>query len=136
MVRGVCGWGMRPAAARISKESSKRRHDGHDRFSRRVGQESAGTRAGAVLGAADPAGAQLTAAIAEWLGAAGANPYLSLPDALTTAFRGPGETFGRPAYPASSLAETDRLDGIVFDATGVDSPKGLRGLYDFFHPMV
>lgn len=81
-------------------------------------------------------GAELTRTLAECLAAAGANSYLALPALLAAAFTGPGETFGRPARPLETLAEKDRADALVFDATGVKDTAGLRALYDFFHPLV
>jgi 3-oxoacyl-[acyl-carrier protein] reductase len=80
--------------------------------------------------------AELTTAVAECLGAAGADSYLSLPAPLSSAFRAPGETFGRPARPLDALAENVRADVLVFDATGVTDTRGLRAVYDFFHPLV
>jgi 3-oxoacyl-[acyl-carrier protein] reductase len=31
--------------------------------------------------------------------------------------------------------EAERYHALVFDATGIDAPEGLRELYDFFHPV-
>ncbi len=81
-------------------------------------------------------GAQLIPLLAECLGAAGANSYLALPTSLASAFKAPGETFGRPARPLEALAEKERADALIFDATGVKDTTGLRALYDFFHPLV
>ena len=81
-------------------------------------------------------GAELVPALAECLTAAGANPYLSVPDSLSTAFRGPGETFGRPSRALHALPETMKAHALVFDATGVSDVRGLRAVYDFFHPLV
>jgi len=86
------------------------------------------------VGGAD--GAQLTSVLAECLAAAGANSFLALRASDATAFTAPGETFGRPARPLEALAEKDRVDALVFDATGVKDTKGLRALYDFVHPLV
>jgi len=71
--------------------------------------------------------------IAETLAGAGADPFIDGDPALTAAFLAPGETFGRPPRPASALADRSRIDALVFDASGVDSPAALRGLYGFFH---
>jgi 3-oxoacyl-[acyl-carrier protein] reductase len=87
-----------------------------------------------VVGAAE--GAKLVSAIAECIASAGADPYLALPETLSPAFRGPGETFGRPARPLGALSEDQRVDALLFDATGVHDVAGLRALYEFFHPLV
>src|SRR5581483_9849532 len=48
-----------------------------------------------------------------------------------------GEAYGRPvgAVDLSALPQGLRPEGAVFDATAVDSPEGLRALYDFFHAI-
>jgi 3-oxoacyl-[acyl-carrier protein] reductase len=86
------------------------------------------------VGAAE--GAELVATLAEALTAAGADTFLQMPESLVSAFRAPGETFGRPAKKLEALAEGTRLDGLVFDATGVRDVKALRGVYEFFQPLV
>jgi 3-oxoacyl-[acyl-carrier protein] reductase len=87
-----------------------------------------------VIGAAP--GASLAAAIAECIAAAGADPYLASSPLLEAAFRGPADTFGRPARPLDALTEKQRIDALVFDATGVEDTAGLRRLYDFCHPLI
>jgi len=86
------------------------------------------------IGAAS--GAELVDALAEALTAAGADAFVNLPDSLASAFRAPGETFGRPAKKLDSLAEGTKLNALVFDATGALDVKGLRGVYEFFQPLV
>jgi 3-oxoacyl-[acyl-carrier protein] reductase len=81
-------------------------------------------------------GAKLASAIAECIASAGADPYLASPDTLSSAFRGPGETFGRPARALSALGEDKRVDALLFDATGIHDVAGLRALHEFFHPLV
>jgi 3-oxoacyl-[acyl-carrier protein] reductase len=81
-------------------------------------------------------GAELTAVVAECLAAGGADSYLSVPAPLASAFKGPGETFGRPPRALEALAENAKADALVFDATGIRDSRGLRALYDFFHPLV
>jgi 3-oxoacyl-[acyl-carrier protein] reductase len=81
-------------------------------------------------------GAELVPVLAETLAAAGADSYLSLPDALTAAFRGPGETFGRPAHALDALAAGKSIHALVFDATGVTDTASLRKVYEFFQPLV
>ncbi|WP_436492923.1 3-oxoacyl-ACP reductase [Actinokineospora sp. HUAS TT18] len=36
----------------------------------------------------------------------------------------------------SAGADTQKYGALVFDATGITSPEQLRGLYDFFHPVM
>ncbi|MBX7097348.1 MAG: 3-oxoacyl-ACP reductase [Myxococcaceae bacterium] len=80
-------------------------------------------------------GSALVAVVARTLTAAGANPFV-LGD--TAAFKAPGEAYGRPAKPlALDPVPADlRPRGVVFDASAIESPEGLRALYDFFHPLV
>ncbi len=87
------------------------------------------------------AGAELVATLAESLTAAGADTFIRLPESLASAFRAPGETFGRPAKKLEALGEARegermKLNAVVFDATGVVDVKGLRGVYEFFQPLV
>ncbi len=79
-------------------------------------------------------GAELSAAIADALSAAGADPYVL--EALRPAFREAGETHGRPAKPLEALGETAKLAAVVFDATGIADVAGLHAVYEFFHPLV
>ena len=80
--------------------------------------------------------AELVPELAATLAAAGADAYLSLPDALAAAFRDPGETFGRPSHPLSALAERTPASAIVFDATGARDVDALHAVYAFFHQVV
>jgi 3-oxoacyl-[acyl-carrier protein] reductase len=86
------------------------------------------------VGATD--GATLVPTLAEALTAAGADTFVKLSDGLAAAFKAPGETFGRPAKKLEALAEGTKLNGLVFDATGVVDVKGLRSVYEFFQPLV
>lgn len=79
-------------------------------------------------------GGELVGVIADTLAAAGADPYLTAPESLA-AFEGPGETFGRPARFLDALDDAERLDALVFDASGARDPASLRALYDFFRPV-
>jgi 3-oxoacyl-[acyl-carrier protein] reductase len=81
-------------------------------------------------------GAELIPTVADCLAAAGADSYLALPAQLATAFRAPGETFGRPAHDLESLPENAKAHAIVLDATGLVDAAGLRAVYDFVHPLV
>src|SRR4051812_4388790 len=80
---------------------------------------------------------QLTEQIAQLLVIAGANPYV-VGDRLFAAFAGPGETFGRrpTKIAADESPEGLKLNGLVFDATGLQTAEDLKQIYDFFHPRV
>ena len=81
-------------------------------------------------------GAELVPAVAEALTAAGADTFLKLPDALASAFKAPGETFGRPSKKLEALAEGTKVGALVFDGSGIKDVKGLRSVYEFFQPLV
>ena len=85
-----------------------------------------------VVGAAG-AGA-LVPMLAETLAAAGANPLLA--GWPMDAFVGPGEAHGRPPRAAESLSEGQRVDALVFDASGLDGADALAALHGFFQPWV
>ncbi|RMH38503.1 MAG: 3-oxoacyl-ACP reductase [Deltaproteobacteria bacterium] len=75
----------------------------------------------------------LARALAQSLCSAGANPFVA---GDLSAYREPGEAYGRPAHPLAVDADGQTFHALVFDATGIDAPEGLRALYDFFHPLV
>lgn len=78
-------------------------------------------------------GGTLSPVLAVALTSAGAEPYLT-PGALDAApFKAAGEAYGRPPH---ALESDKPFWALVFDATGIASPAGLRALYDFFHPIV
>lgn len=80
------------------------------------------------------AASALGTVIAETLTRAGASPRLD--GALfSEAFRAPGEAYGRPALPFEREGK-ERLDAIVFDATGLATIGDLALLYEFFHGAV
>jgi 3-oxoacyl-[acyl-carrier protein] reductase len=81
------------------------------------------------------AGARLVPVVAECLAGAGADAFVASEDLLPT-FKGPCEAFGRPARPLATLPASERLDGLVFDASAADDPASLRALYDFAHALV
>jgi 3-oxoacyl-[acyl-carrier protein] reductase len=88
-----------------------------------------------VVVSSGPGGA-LAPVIAETLAAAGASTHLAGDD--PGPYRAAGEAYGRPVKKVL-IAEEGlelRADALLFDATGVDAPSGLRALYDFFHPLV
>jgi 3-oxoacyl-[acyl-carrier protein] reductase len=86
-----------------------------------------------IVGAAP--GAALTALVAKTLAAAGADPHL-VGHIEKQPFDDAGEAWGRPPHVVSDPAAAPQAWALVFDATGIDSPEGLRALYDFFHPVV
>ena len=82
-------------------------------------------------------GAQLVNVIADTLAKAGANPQLVGPGHTPEAWQAPGEAYGRPAtLLGSEIPERFLASGLVFDATGMQSPSDLGQLHDFFHPIV
>jgi 3-oxoacyl-[acyl-carrier protein] reductase len=87
-----------------------------------------------VVGAAP--GGTLSPVLAVALASAGAQPILA-PGLDDAPFRATGEAYGRPPRPldADALAR-DRPWALVFDATAIADPAGLRALYDFFNPIV
>jgi 3-oxoacyl-[acyl-carrier protein] reductase len=80
-------------------------------------------------------GGQLSSVLAVALASAGAEPILS-PGWLDEApFRAAGEAYGRPARQLDTAGDKP-FWALVFDATGIKDPSGLRALYDFFHPII
>jgi 3-oxoacyl-[acyl-carrier protein] reductase len=90
-----------------------------------------------IIFAAAPGGAA-TEVVARTLAAAGASPLVIGDDETLEAFVGPGEAYGRPAraLDPEDLPERLQARGLVFDATGIETPTQLRALYDFFHPLM
>jgi 3-oxoacyl-[acyl-carrier protein] reductase len=74
----------------------------------------------------------LIGVVAETLAPAGADPLL-VDATLAEAFRGPGETYGRPARP---LGEEGRIDGVIFDASGLRTVADLAKLHATFSPLM
>jgi len=84
-----------------------------------------------------PAGAELTAVIAEAVAGAGGDPRVAGDESALAAWRKVGEAYGRPPTPVGMTdAEEGKPWALVLDATGITDPAGLRVLYDFFHPRV
>ena len=87
---------------------------------------------------ATPPGAALAETIAQTLASAGANPWVIGGAEALAPFVGPGEAYGRPAQridPGDSESSL-RPHAIVFDATGIENPAGLRALFDVFQPRI
>ncbi len=82
---------------------------------------------------------ELQAAIAQALTRAGANPWVvGETDSVLQPYLGPGEAWARPPRRVSpgDAPEGERIDAIVFDGTGLQSPADLRELYDVIHPWI
>jgi 3-oxoacyl-[acyl-carrier protein] reductase len=79
---------------------------------------------------------ELVDTAAQALVKAGAFPHVAGGNDLVAAFRGPGEAWGRlpEAHSVDTAPEGLVAHALVFDATGIADPAGLRALYDFFHP--
>lgn len=69
---------------------------------------------------------------------AGANPILLGAEAPSKAWIDAGEAFGRPArcVPLGEAPEDEKVDAIVLDATGLDSPEALATLHAVFQPWM
>ncbi|MFW2387824.1 MAG: 3-oxoacyl-ACP reductase [Polyangiales bacterium] len=81
----------------------------------------------------------LQSVLAQILTKAGATPWVvGDTDAVLEPFVGPGEAWARqPRYVQTGEApEGEKIDAIVFDGTGLESPDDLRQLYDFMHPWI
>jgi 3-oxoacyl-[acyl-carrier protein] reductase len=72
------------------------------------------------------------------LAAAGANPLIVGDADLLKPFVEAGEAYGRPPKHLSNgaMESIDKIDAVIFDATGVSSPEDLGVLYELFHPWV
>lgn len=85
------------------------------------------------------AGGAMTSPVALALARAGADTFLAGAGVreLHGAFVEPGQAYGRPArtLELDALPDALKLQGLVFDATGLADPVQLRALYDFFHPL-
>ncbi|MGB8221604.1 MAG: 3-oxoacyl-ACP reductase [Polyangiales bacterium] len=77
--------------------------------------------------------------LAQVLTKAGANPWvIGASDAVLEPYIGPGEAWARTPrrVEPGDAPEGERVDAIVFDGTGLESPSDLRQLYDFMHPWI
>ena len=82
------------------------------------------------------AGGRIGSVLAKAVAAAGGYPVVASGDAEP--FREIGKAYGRPATTVdlAALPSGFRAHALVFDATELAGPATLRGLYDFFHPLV
>jgi len=81
----------------------------------------------------------LSAVLAQILTKAGANPWVvGESDAVLEPYAGPGEAWARTPRRVGlgEAPEGERVDAIIFDGTGLESPDDLRQLYDFMHPWI
>jgi 3-oxoacyl-[acyl-carrier protein] reductase len=81
----------------------------------------------------------LQTTLAQILTKAGANPWVvGDTDAVLEPFIGPGEAWARTPHwvRTGDAPEGERIDAIVFDGTGLESPDDLRQVYDFMHPWI
>jgi 3-oxoacyl-[acyl-carrier protein] reductase len=78
---------------------------------------------------------QLSAQLGEILAVAGANSAV-VGDKLLAAFAKPGEKYNRRPrkIAADEVAEGEKINGLVFDATGLEKPEDLKAIYNHFHP--
>lgn len=84
-----------------------------------------------LVGAAD--GARAIATVGATLGASAATlHHASGPDTLADSAKA-----GNKAKALEITGEINqKFSALVFDATGIKTPEGLRALYDFFHPTI
>lgn len=77
--------------------------------------------------------------LAQILTKAGAYPIVvGTSDAVVEPFVGPGEAWARPPrrVEPGEAPEGERIDAIVFDGTGLETPEDLHQLYAFMSPWV
>ena len=86
-----------------------------------------------IVGAAP--GSTLAPVLAVTLAQAGASSLLA--EGVDAApFKDAGEAYGRPAQPLLADRSVEGAWALLFDATGIADPTGLKALYEFFHPLV
>jgi len=81
----------------------------------------------------------LQGVLAQILTKAGANPWVvGASDTVLEPYVGPGEAWARTPrrIEPGEAPEGERVDAIVFDGTGLESPDDLRQLYDYIHPWI
>ena len=82
---------------------------------------------------------ELAPVLAQILTKAGANPWVvGSSDAALEPYAGPGEAWARTPrrLGLGDAPEGERVDAIVFDGTGLETPDDLHQLYEFIHPWV
>jgi 3-oxoacyl-[acyl-carrier protein] reductase len=81
----------------------------------------------------------LQSVLAQILTKAGATPWVvGDSDAVLEPYVGPGEAWARTPrrVEPGEAPEGERVDAIVFDATGLESPDDLRQLYEYMHHWI
>ncbi len=81
----------------------------------------------------------LQSVLAQTLTKAGAYPWVvGGSDAALEPFAGPGEAWARPPrrIEPGDAPEGERVDAIVFDGSGLESPEDLHQLYAFISPWI
>ena len=81
----------------------------------------------------------LQTVLAQILTKAGATPWVvGDSDTVLDPYIGPGEAWARTPrrVEPGDAPEGERVDAIVFDGTGLESPDDLRQLYDYMHPWI
>jgi 3-oxoacyl-[acyl-carrier protein] reductase len=81
----------------------------------------------------------LQSVLAQILTKAGANPWVvGTSDSALEPFIGPGEAWARAPrrVEPGEAPEGERVDAIVFDGTGLETPEDLHQLYTFIHPWI
>jgi len=81
----------------------------------------------------------LQSVLAQILTKAGANPWVvGASDSALEPFIGPGEAWARAPrrVEPGEAPEGERVDAIVFDGTGLETPEDLHQLYTFIHPWI
>lgn len=83
-------------------------------------------------------GGQFANLVAGTLTSAGANPWFVGSDAGFRGYEAQGEAWGRPPsrLAPGEVPKGKKPKGLVFDASGMRGPKDLKGLHEFFHPLV
>ena len=67
----------------------------------------------------------------------GAVSYLNTRPLVHGMEHGPGSERVRLSYDTpATLADNQKFEGLVFDASGLAQPADIRALYDFFHPVI
>jgi 3-oxoacyl-[acyl-carrier protein] reductase len=81
----------------------------------------------------------LQSVLAQILTKAGANPWVvGASDAALEPYIGPGEAWARAPrrVEPGEAPQGERVDAIVFDGTGLETPEDLHQLYAFIHPWI